>query len=68
MKREKTVDKCVDNSVNNLFVYPQNPLNGVDRGISTRLFTGIFEDFHTFLLKKDINLLNLHRKRELWIK
>ena len=41
---------------------------GVIIGISTGLFTSNLKVFHTFLLKKDINLLILHRKRELWIK
>ena len=35
--------------------------------ISIDLFYGKIKDFHGFLLKKDINLLNLHQKTKLWI-
>ncbi len=34
--------------------------------ISTPLFTAFFEDFHIFLLKKDINFVILHRITKLW--
>lgn len=44
------------------------PKRRLDNGISTRLLTIKMKDFHNFLLKKDINILNLHQKRELWIK
>ena len=39
----------------------------LDHGILTRLFHRNFEDFHSFLQKKVINLLYLHQNLELWI-
>ena len=36
--------------------------------ILTQLLQRISSFFNSFLLKKDINLLNLHRKWKLWIK
>ena len=39
----------------------------IDIGISTRLFMRFSKDFHSFLPKKNINLLILHQNWKLWI-
>jgi hypothetical protein len=43
------------------------PSDKNDKGISTRLFMCFYEDFHSFLPKKNINLLYLHQNWKLWI-
>ena len=59
----KTVDKCVDNSVNNLFVYPQNPLNGGwQRDIHTFIHR-YFWRFPHFFAEKRYKLINFAPKK-----
>lgn len=33
-----------------------------------KILGGFYEDFHAFLLKKNINFVYLHRNIKLWIK
>ncbi len=48
------------------FIY-NTTMRSFEEGISTGLFKGNISLFNSFLLKKDINLLILHRNTELWI-
>ena len=45
-----------------LWIIYNLPSKAMKKGISTGLFNGKLKVFHRFLLKKDINLLILHRK------
>ena len=37
-------------------------------GIIHALLSVFWKDFHDFLVEKDINLLNLHQNRKMWIR
>ena len=50
-----------------LWIINKIKLYGQDNGILTGLLNINFEDFHSFLQKKVINLLYLHQNLELWI-
>ena len=50
-----------------LWIINKIKLYGQDNGILTGLLNRNFEDFHSFLPKKVINLLYLHQNLELWI-
>jgi len=64
---EKAVDNFVENPVDNYLLIHQSADEEAELWISTVLSHQFMKVFHYFYRKKDINLLTLHRKQELWI-
>jgi len=63
----KAVDNFVENPVDNYLLIHQSADGEAELWISTVLSHQFMKVFHYFYRKKDINLLTLHRKQELWI-
>ena len=61
MKREKTVDKCVDNSVNNLLIIPYT----LTFGDIHRFITAIYATFPLFFAEKRYKLIKFAPKIEI---
>ena len=64
---EKAVDNFVEKPVDNCLLIHQSANGEAKLWISTVLSHQFMKVFHYFYRKKDINLLTLHRKQELWI-
>ena len=61
------MENSVNNFVDNYLIIHQSIFINQKLWISTVLSNQLIKVFHRFSRKKDINLLTLHRKQELWI-